>query len=46
MLLLLRFIQCKILYNVLVLPKFDVQVSVPGFNFVQDDFVTVRVSAA
>ncbi|CAG2193401.1 CD109 [Mytilus edulis] len=28
-----------------VLPKFDVQVSVPGFNFVQDDFVTVRVSA-
>ncbi|XP_076095335.1 CD109 antigen-like [Mytilus galloprovincialis] len=28
-----------------VLPKFDVQVSVPGFSFVQDDFVTVRVSA-
>ncbi|XP_071165262.1 CD109 antigen-like [Mytilus edulis] len=29
-----------------VLPKFNVRVSVPGLNFVQDDFVTVRVTAA
>ncbi|CAC5405666.1 CD109 [Mytilus coruscus] len=29
-----------------VLPKFNVEVSVPGENFVQDDFVTVRVTAA
>ncbi|XP_052104443.1 CD109 antigen-like isoform X2 [Mytilus californianus] len=29
-----------------VLPKFNVEVSVLGENFVQDDFVTVRVTAA